>query len=37
LAFSEKKADLFNQYLSIAKGMKETLNDKKAGNLGEKE
>ena len=37
LAFLEKKTDPFKQYLSITRGMKETLNDKQAGSLGEKE
>ena len=33
-SFLEKKLSLFNRYLSITKRMKQTLNDKEAGNLG---
>ena len=33
-SFLQKKLALFNQYLSITKRMKETLQDKEAGNLG---
>ena len=33
-SFLEKKLTLFNQYLSITKRMKATLQDKEAGNLG---
>ena len=33
-SFLEKKLSVFNRYLSITKRMKQTLNDKEAGNLG---
>ena len=33
-SFLKKKLSLFNRYLSITKRMKQTLNDKEAGNLG---